>query len=170
MQDSAISGMPVEGKVPTSLEGGVSGVGQRHALVVSKWNEFITFRLRDGALAALQRHGVSLENITVVYVPGAFELGSTARRLADTGKFDAVICIGCVIRGATDHYEYVAGQAARLISQAAYDSGRPVIFGVLTTDTIEQAIERAGTKAGNKGYEAALAAIEMVDLYRKIHA
>jgi 6,7-dimethyl-8-ribityllumazine synthase len=166
-QDSFSSG-PVG--VPTSLEGGVSGAGQRHAVVVSKWNEFITFRLRDGAVAALQRHGVSAENITVVYVPGAFELGSTARELADTGRFDAVICIGCVIRGATDHYDYVAGQAARLVSQAAYDSGKPVIFGVLTTDTIEQAIERAGTKAGNKGYEAALTAIEMVDLYKKIRA
>ena len=166
-QDSFSSGAV---GVPTSLEGGVSGAGQRHAVVVSKWNEFITFRLRDGAVAALQRHGVPAENITVVYVPGAFELGSTAHELADTGRFDAVICIGCVIRGATDHYDYVAGQAARLVSQAAYDSGKPVIFGVLTTDTIEQAIERAGTKAGNKGYEAALTAIEMVDLYKKIRA
>ncbi len=167
MQDSHHS---AEGGVPTYLEGGASGNGQRHAVVVSKWNEFITFRLRDGAVAALQRHGVAARDITVVYVPGAFELGSTARELADTGRFDAVICIGCVIRGATDHYDYVAGQAARLVSQAAYDSGKPVVFGVLTTDTIEQAIERAGTKAGNKGYEAALTAIEMVDLYKKIRA
>jgi len=151
-------------------EGGVSGSGQRHAVVVSKWNEFITFRLRDGALSALDRHGVAAADISVIYVPGAFELGSVANELAKTNRYDAVTCIGCVIRGATDHYEYVAGQSAKSVAQAGYDSGKPVIFAVLTTDTIEQAIERSGTKAGNKGYEAAVAAIEMVDLFKKIRA
>lgn len=159
------------GEAPASgrlIEGGAFGEGQRHAVVVAKWNEFITFRLRDGAVAALARHGVKQADVTLVHVPGAFEVGTVARELARTGRFDAITCIGAVIRGATDHYDYVAGQAARLISQAAFDTGVPVIFGVLTTDTIEQAIERAGTKAGNKGYEAALTAIEMADLYRKI--
>lgn len=153
-----------------SIEGGVMGQGHRHLVVVSKWNEFITFRLRDGALSALERHGVKAEDITVLYVPGALELGSTAKVALSTGKFDSAICIGCVIRGATGHYDFVAGQSARLVSQSGYDSGFPVIFGVLTTDTIEQAIERSGTKAGNKGYEAGLAAIEMVDLFKKIRA
>ncbi|MBW7857341.1 MAG: 6,7-dimethyl-8-ribityllumazine synthase [Leptonema sp. (in: Bacteria)] len=152
------------------VEGGVIGQSQRHLVVVSKWNEFITFRLRDGALSALERHGVKTEDITVLYVPGALELASAAKVALATNSYDSAICIGCVIRGATGHYDFVAGQSARLVSQLGYDTGLPVIFGVLTTDTIEQAIERAGTKAGNKGYEAAVAAIEMIDLYKKIRA
>ena len=119
-------------------------------------------------MGTLGRLGVRDEDITVVEVPGAFELGPVARRLATSGKVDAVIVLGCVIRGATAHFDYVAGQAARLTAQASYDSGIPVIFGVLTTDTIEQAIERAGTKAGNKGVDAAAAAVEMAALYRQL--
>lgn len=150
------------------IEGGAFGEGQRHAVVVSKWNDFITSRLKEGALSALSRHGVRQDDVTLVLVPGAFELGAVAKELAKTARFDAITCLGAVIRGATGHYEFVAGQSARLVSQASFETGIPVIFGVLTTETIEQAIERAGTKAGNKGYEAALAAVEMADLYRKI--
>ena len=152
------------------LEGGLDGTGQKHAIIVARFNDFITERLSAGALAALKKHGVRDEDITVVHVPGAFEIGPIARQLAASGRFDAVCCLGAVIRGATGHYEHVAGQAARLIAQAAYDSGVPVIFGVLTTDTIEQAIERAGTKAGNKGYESAVAAVEMASLHKKLPA
>ncbi|MBX7056553.1 MAG: 6,7-dimethyl-8-ribityllumazine synthase [Leptospirales bacterium] len=125
-------------------------------------------RLKEGALAALADHGVADDDVHLAHVPGAFELGPAARKLAGSGRYHAVICLGCVIRGATAHFDHVAGQAARLVAQAAYDSGVPVIFGVLTTDTIEQAIERAGTKAGNKGYESAVAAIELVNLYKKL--
>ncbi|MCB1164685.1 MAG: 6,7-dimethyl-8-ribityllumazine synthase [Leptospiraceae bacterium] len=150
------------------LEGKLNGSGQRHAIVVSRFNEFITDRLRDGALAALRKHDVAEEDITVVSVPGAYELGSVAKKLAASGQYDAIICLGTVIRGATDHYDYVCSQAARLIAQVYYDTGVPSIFGVLTTDTIEQAIERAGTKAGNKGYESAVAAIELASLGRQL--
>ncbi|MBU42982.1 MAG: 6,7-dimethyl-8-ribityllumazine synthase [Spirochaetaceae bacterium] len=152
----------------TELEGKLNGAGQRHAIVVSRWNEFITDRLKDGAIAALKKHDVSESSITVVGVPGAYELGSVARKLAATGKYDAITCLGAVIRGATDHYDYVCGQAARLIAQVFYDTGIPTIFGVITTDTIEQAIERAGTKAGNKGYESAVAAVELASLSQQI--
>ena len=150
------------------LEGKLNGAGQRHAVVVSRWNEFITDRLRDGALAALRKHDVSEQSITVVSVPGAYELGSVAKKLASSGAYDAITCLGAVIRGATDHYNYVCGQAARLIAQVYYDTGVPTVFGVITTDTIEQAIERAGTKAGNKGYEAAAAAVELASLGQQI--
>ena len=150
------------------LEGKLNGSGQRHAIVVSRFNEFITDRLRDGALAALRKHDVAEEDITLVSVPGAYELGSVAKKLAASGQYDAIICLGTVIKGATDHYDYVCSQAARLIAQVYYDTGVPSIFGVLTTDTIEQAIERAGTKAGNKGYESAVAAIELASLGRQL--
>ncbi len=150
------------------IEGDATGSGQRHAIVVTRWNEFITDKLLDGARGALQRHGVGEDQITVVYVPGAYEIGVVAKKLASSGNYDAVTCIGAVIRGSTPHFEYVAGQAASQISQAALSTGVPIIFGVLTTDSIEQAIERAGTKAGNKGYEAALVAIEMASLLKKI--
>ncbi|MBE7438680.1 MAG: 6,7-dimethyl-8-ribityllumazine synthase [Spirochaetales bacterium] len=138
------------------------------AIVVARFNEFITGSLLQGALSAYERHGLGTDRITVVHVPGAFELGITARRLAMSGKFKAVVCLGAVIRGATPHFDHVCNQAARLIAQAGYDSGVPVIFGVLTTDTIEQAIERAGTKAGNKGYEAAQNALEMSALFSSL--
>jgi 6,7-dimethyl-8-ribityllumazine synthase len=136
----------------------------KFAIVASRFNAFIVERLLDGALDALKRHGVEAQAITVVRVPGSWETPLVAARLCKTDKFDAVIALGAVIRGATAHFEHVAGEAAKGVAQAALQSGVPVIFGVLTTDTIEQAIERAGTKAGNKGFDAALAAIEMVTL------
>lgn len=150
------------------IEGDLTATGQRHAIIVSRFNEFITDRLMDGALDALRRHGVVNGDITVATVPGAFEMGVVAKKMANAHKYDAIICIGAVIRGSTAHFDYVAGQAASMISSAAMDTGVPVIFGVLTTDTIEQAIERAGSKAGNKGYEAAVTAIEMASLMSKL--
>ncbi len=136
----------------------------RFAIIASRFNAFIVERLLDGALDCLRRHGVDAERITIVRVPGSWETPQVAMRLAKSDKFDAVIALGAVIRGATAHFEHVASEAAKGVAQAALASGVPVIFGVLTTDTIEQAIERAGTKAGNKGFDAALAAIEMVSL------
>src|SRR5688572_6354989 len=136
----------------------------RFAIIASRFNAFIVERLLEGALDGLKRHGVDAERITIVRVPGSWETPQVAMRLCKSDKFDAVIALGAVIRGATAHFEHVAGEAAKGVAQAALASGVPVIFGVLTTDTIEQAIERAGTKAGNKGFDAALAAIEMVSL------
>jgi len=150
------------------INGDLNGADQRHAVLVSQWNDFITDKLLDGALSALRKHGVNEDNITVIRVAGSYEIGPAAKKIAASGKYDAVTCIGAVIRGATPHFDYVAGQAARLVAQAAYDTGIPVIFGVLTTDSIEQAIERAGTKAGNKGYECAVAAVETASLYKKL--
>ncbi|MCM3091114.1 6,7-dimethyl-8-ribityllumazine synthase [Cytobacillus sp. AMY 15.2] len=138
------------------------------AIVVSRFNEFITGKLLSGAEDALKRHGVSEEDVTVVWVPGAFEIPLAAKKLSQSGKYDAVITLGTVIRGATPHFDYVSGEVAKGVSNIALQSGVPVIFGVLTTDTIEQAIERAGTKAGNKGWEAAVGAIEMGNLYRQL--
>ena len=140
----------------------------RLGIVVSRFNELITRPLLDGALDALRRHGADEERISVAWVPGAFEIPAVAKRLACSGAFDAVVCLGAVIRGATPHFDHVANQAAAGLARAGYDSGVPVIFGVLTTDTIEQAIERAGTKAGNKGTDAAIAAIEMANLLRQL--
>ena len=154
--------------MPTTLEGTLVATDARFAVVVSRFNAFITEKLLDGALDALARHGADLDAVTVAYCPGAYEMPLVARRLAASGDYDAVICLGAVIRGATYHFELVAGAAARGVTQASLDADVPVLFGVLTTDTIEQAIERAGTKAGNKGAEAALAAIEMVNLLRQI--
>lgn len=153
--------------MPT-YEGRLDATGLRLALVASRFNEAITRNLLDGALSALRRHGLDDASITVAWVPGAFELPLAARRLAASGEFDAVVCLGAVIRGATAHFEHVAGQAAAGAARAALETGVPVIFGVLTTDTIEQALERAGTKAGNRGFDAALAAIEMADLLRQL--
>ena len=150
------------------ISGDLVGTGQKHALIVARFNEFITGPLLEGAVQTLLRHGVKDEDITVVEVPGAFEIGGTARILATSGSYDAITCIGAVIRGATAHFDFVAGQSASQVSRAGLDSGVPVIFGVITTDTIEQAIERAGSKAGNKGSEAAVTAVEMASLYRKI--
>ncbi len=148
------------------LEGNLIGQGMRFAVVVSRNNEFITARLLDGALDALRRHGVADEDITVARVPGGFELPLAAQRLATSGRYHAVICLGAVIRGATPHWEYIAAEAAKGIAQAALATGVPVTFGVLTCDTIDQAVERAGTKAGNKGFDAAVSAIEMANLLR----
>ncbi|MCR9142260.1 MAG: 6,7-dimethyl-8-ribityllumazine synthase [bacterium] len=150
------------------IRGGKNGAGQRHAVLVTQWNDFIVNRLLDGAQGAFEDHGVAAEDVQVIRIPGAYEIGAAAKKLAASGRYDAVVCLGCVIRGATAHFDYVAGTAARLIAQAAYDTGVPVIFGVITTENIEQAIERAGTKAGNKGYEAAATAIEMVNLYQHL--
>lgn len=153
----------------TVIEGNfVNAAGKKFAITVARFNAFITEKLLEGALDTLKRHGVNDADITVVWAPGAFELPVVVKRLADAKKHDAVIALGCVIRGATAHFDYVAGEAAKGIGQAAIGSGVPVIFGVLTTDSIEQAIERAGTKAGNKGADCAMAAIEMADLMGKI--
>ncbi len=152
------------------LQGGLRGEGLRVAIVVARFNDFITSRLLEGARAALESHGVSDDDMTVASVPGSFELPLTAKKLAESGKYDAVICLGAVIRGETDHYEHVAGEAAKGISAASLSSGRPVIFGVLTTDTLEQAINRAGGKQGNNGYSAGLAAIEMANLLAAMEA
>ena len=153
--------------MPT-YEGRLDATGLRIALLASRFNETITKSLLDGALSALRRHGLDDASITVAWVPGAFELPMTAKRLADSGEFDAIVCLGAVIRGATTHYDYVCNQAASGIARASLDTGVPVIFGVLTTENIEQAIERSGTKAGNKGFDAAMAAIEMADLLRQL--
>ena len=154
--------------MPRELHGQLSVDGQRFAIVVSRFNEFITSKLLAGAIDALKRHGCADESITVVHVPGAFELPFMAKKLAESGLYDAVICLGCVIRGQTPHFEYVAGECAKGVSQVGMQFDLPVAFGVLTVDTIEQAIERAGTKAGNKGVDAALTAIEMVNLLKKL--
>ena len=148
--------------------GRLRGDGLRVAVACSRFNRLITDRLLDGAYDGLVRHGVDPASITVAWAPGAFELPLVARRLAGSGDVDAVICLGAVIRGATDHYVHVAGQCAAGLQRAQLDTGVPVLFGVLTTDTVEQAIERSGTKAGNKGFDAAEAAIEMADLLRQL--
>lgn len=149
------------------FEGQLIGEGLKIGIVVSRFNDFITGRLVDGAFNALTRHQVKEEDIDIAYVPGAFELPLVAKKMAQTGNYDAVITLGCVIRGATSHYDYVCNEAAKGIAKASEDTGVPVIFGVLTTENIEQAIERAGTKAGNKGAEVAVGAIEMANLLKK---
>ena len=152
----------------TTYTGRLDGAGMRVALVCGRFNDLITERLLAGANDALARHGVDPASVTVVWTPGSFELPLVAKQLAGSGEFDAVVCLGAVIRGATGHYEQVANNTAAGIQRAGLDTGVPVVFGVLTTETIEQAIERAGTKAGNKGAEAAVTAIEMVDLLRQL--
>jgi 6,7-dimethyl-8-ribityllumazine synthase len=152
----------------TIIEGSLDASGQKIAIVVSRWNEFITARLLQGALDCLRMHGGDEANASVIYCPGAFEIPLVVQRLAASGQYDAVIALGAVIRGATPHFDYVAGHAANGIASAMMATGIPCMFGVLTVDTIEQAIERAGSKAGNKGWEAAQAAIEMVNLMRKL--
>lgn len=138
--------------------------GLKFAIVVGRFNEFIGGKLLEGAKDALVRHGVNENDIDIVWAPGAYEIPLVSKRLAKTGKYDAIICLGAVIRGATPHFDYVSGEVAKGIAQVSLDENLPVIFGVLTTDTIEQAIERAGTKAGNKGADAAITAIEMANL------
>jgi len=152
----------------TEKSGNLQGKDRKFAFVVSRFNDFITSRLLDGGIDCFQRHGGNAENLTVVRVPGAFEIPITAARLAKSKKYHAVICLGAIIRGATPHFDYVASEAAKGVAQAAMASDIPVIFGVLTTDNIEQAVERAGTKAGNKGWDAMLSALEMADLFEKI--
>lgn len=152
----------------TTIEGQLTDVGGRYAIVVSRFNSFVVEALLSGALDTLVRHGISASAITVIRVPGAWELPVTVKRLTDKAGYDAVIALGAVIRGGTAHFEYVAGEAAKGIAAVQNASGIPVAFGVLTVDTIEQAIERSGTKAGNKGAEAAMSALEMVSLFRQL--
>lgn len=152
--------------MPNFYEGHLVGTDLRFAVVISRWNSFITERLLDGALDTLKRHGVNTDTVDVVRVPGTFEVPLLAQHLVHTKRYDAVICLGCLIRGATPHFDYIAAECTKGIAQAMMASGVPVTFGILTTDSIEQAIERAGTKAGNKGAEAAGAAIEMANLMK----
>ncbi len=150
------------------LEGSLQGQGRRFAIVVARFNSFITERLLDGALLALRQAGVTKDDVTIVHVPGAFEIPSAARQLAESGKYDAIVCIGCLLRGGTLHYEVIANEVTRGVGQSAQDTGVPHSFGVLTCDTLEQAIDRAGLKSGNKGHEAGLAAVEMASLHNKV--
>lgn len=152
------------------LQGDLQGQGLRIGVVVARFNDFITSKLLEGARAALARHGVRDEDVTVASVPGSFEIPLVARKMAESGRYHAVICLGAVIRGETDHYTHVAGEAAKGIANASVSTGIPVIFGVLTTDTMEQAINRAGGKLGNSGYNAGVAAIEMANLVRALDA
>jgi 6,7-dimethyl-8-ribityllumazine synthase len=155
---------------PGKIDGGLNAAGLRFGIVVSRFNSFITERLLQGAVDALERSGASSENVDVVHVPGAFELPLAAKKLAATGKYDGLIAIGCVLRGETTHYDYVCSETARGLQLAQMDSGVPVMFCVLTCDTLEQAIDRAGLKGGNKGYDAGMGAIEMAQLSRKLRA
>jgi len=150
--------------MPNIMEGRLLGEGKKFALIVSRFNDFISDRLMGGALDALLRSGVKDEDIDIVKVPGAFEIPLVAKKLVKKKKYDAVICLGAVIRGATPHFEYVSAEVSKGIATVSIESGVPVIFGIITTDTIEQAIERAGTKAGNKGWSAAMSALEMANL------
>lgn len=146
------------------LEGNLIGSGKKFGIVVSRFNEFITSKLLSGAEDALVRHGVNSDDITVAWVPGAFEIPLIAQKMAKSKKYDAVICLGAVIKGSTSHYDYVCAEVSKGVAAAGMNTETPVIFGVVTTDNIEQAIERAGTKAGNKGYDAGVTAIEMANL------
>lgn len=150
------------------IEGKLVADGMKIGIVASRFNEFIVSKLIDGAIDGLVRHSVKEEDITLAWTPGAFELPMAAKKMAETGKYDAVICLGAVIRGATSHYDLVCNEAAKGIAQTSLATGIPIMFGVVTTENIEQAIERAGTKAGNKGYDCALSAIETVNLYRNL--
>jgi len=150
------------------IEGGLTGEGRRIGIIVARFNSFIAEKLLEGAIDTLTRAGVNDDDISVARVPGAFEIPLVAARMAKTKKYDAIICLGAIIRGATPHFDFVAAEASKGVAQAGLDSGVPVIYGVLTTETIEQAIERAGTKAGNKGSDCAMAAIDMVNLMDRL--
>jgi 6,7-dimethyl-8-ribityllumazine synthase len=152
----------------TTLEGDLNGQGLKIAIVVARFNGIVTDFLLNGAREALRRHRVADDDVTVAYVPGSFEIPLVAKRLAETGTYDAVICIGAVIRGETDHYDHVAGSVTSGVARVGLDTGVPTIFGVLTTDTVEQALNRSGLKAGNNGHDAAVAAIEMASLLAKV--
>jgi 6,7-dimethyl-8-ribityllumazine synthase len=152
----------------TKIDGALSAAGLRFAIVISRFNSFITERLLQGAVDALERGGAGSKDIDVVHVPGSFELPLTAKKLATSGKYHALIAIGCIIRGETTHYDYVCSETARGLQLAQMDTGIPILFCVLTCDTLEQAVDRAGLKGGNKGFEAGLAAIEMAQLSRKL--
>ncbi len=154
--------------MPREIQGTLVVERQRFALVVTRFNDFITGKLLDGALDTLRRHGCPDDQMTIVRVPGSYELPLAARKLAAANQYDAIICLGCIIRGQTPHFDFIAAECAKGIAQVAMETGSPVTFGVITSDTIEQAIERAGTKAGNKGADAALAAIELANLYSQL--
>jgi 6,7-dimethyl-8-ribityllumazine synthase len=154
--------------MPKIVEGKIVAKGMKFGIVASRFNDFISGRLIEGAIDTLLRAGADEKDIVVYKVPGAFELPLTAKKLAKTSRFDAIICLGAVIRGATPHFEYISAEVSKGIASVGLETEIPVVFGVLTTDTIEQAIERAGTKSGNKGADAAISAIEMVDLFKKI--
>ena len=154
--------------MPKELHGQLTVDGQRFAVVVSRFNDFITTKLLSGALDVLLRHGCKDEDVTVAYVPGSFELPFAAMKVAESKSYDAVICLGCIIRGQTPHFEYVAAEAAKGIAQVGLTTGVPTTFGVITADTLEQAVERAGSKAGNKGADAAMSAVEMVSLVAQL--
>ena len=151
-----------------TYEGKLIGKGMKFGIVSARFNEFITGKLLEGAMDALVRHGVESDDVSVAWVPGSFEIPLIAQKMAASGKYDAIIALGAVIKGSTDHYDFVCAEVSKGVAQASLASGVPVMFGVLTTDNIEQAIERAGTKAGNKGYDVAVGAIEMADLIRNI--
>lgn len=150
------------------IEGKLTGKGLRIGIVVGRFNEFISGKLLEGALDALRRHDTSEDDVEVAWVPGAYEIPLVAKKMAATDKYDAVICLGAVIRGSTPHFDYVANEVAKGVAMVGLETGKPVIFGVLTTDSLEQAIERAGTKSGNKGFDAAMSAIEMANLMKEI--
>jgi 6,7-dimethyl-8-ribityllumazine synthase len=150
------------------IEGNLNAEGKKFGIVISRFNEMISKSLLGGAFDCLSRHGANEDEITVVYVPGSFEIPLAAKKLAQSKKYDAVICLGAVIRGGTPHFDYIAAEVSKGVANVGLESGVPVIFGIITSDTIEQAIERAGTKAGNKGWDAALNAIEMADLIKKL--
>jgi 6,7-dimethyl-8-ribityllumazine synthase len=154
--------------MPKVYEGQLVAKGLKFGIVASRFNEFITNKLLEGALDAIRRHGASDNDVDIAWVPGAFEIPVIAKKMAESGKYDAVICVGAVIRGSTPHFDYVAAEVSKGIANVGLAVGTPVIFGVLTTDSIEQAIERAGTKAGNKGFDAAESAIEMANLIKSI--
>ena len=154
--------------MPEVVEGQLLAEGFRFGIIVSRFNDFICSRLVEGATDALLRHGATEEQVSVIKVPGAFEIPITAKRLAESGLYDAIICLGAVIRGSTPHFDYVAAEVSKGVANVALESRIPVTFGVLTTDNLEQAIERAGSKSGNKGYEGAVAAIEMVNLFKEL--
>ncbi len=150
------------------VEGKIVAKGMKFGIVASRFNDFISGKLIDGALDALTRSGADAKDIEVIRVPGAFEIPLAAKKAAQCGRFDAVICLGAVIRGATPHFEYISAEVTKGIAMVGLETGIPVVYGVITTDTIEQAIERAGSKSGNKGWDAALSAVEMVDLFKKL--
>jgi 6,7-dimethyl-8-ribityllumazine synthase len=153
---------------PVTHQGRLNAEGFRFALVSSRWNDFLTARLVEGALDALERLGADENGVELFKVPGSFEIPLLARKLAASGKFDAVVCLGTIIRGQTPHFEYIAGEVTKGIAQAGMETGVPVVYGIVTADTLEQAIDRAGVKAGNKGFEAAMSAVELVNLYKEV--
>jgi 6,7-dimethyl-8-ribityllumazine synthase len=150
------------------ISGELNASGKRFAIVVSRFNDFLTSKLKDGAIDCLLRHGANSDDVTIIWVPGSFEIPYIASRLADPAKYDAVICLGAVIRGQTPHFDYIAAEVSKGIAKIGVEKSFPAIYGIITADTLEQAIERSGTKQGNKGFQAALTAIEMVNLYGKV--